>query len=212
MGHYVACLRYNVIATRPYFLPVPLSADGHAWRIHPHQVAHPDKIALFDIGIAGPIAGFVIAVPALFSGLMLSRVDRLPEDTRRSIELGEPLLFQFAAWLDLGRRRRRLFAQHAPDGVRGVVRPAGDRAEPVSHRAARRRPHLLRGARPPVDDGHARHDRRRDRPDVRVVELDRLDAPDDRDDLHVGPASSADPRRRSAAGSRAHGARGRSRW
>ena len=44
----------------------------------------PDKIALFDIGIAGPIAGFVVAVPALFVGLTMSRVDRLPRGSRRS--------------------------------------------------------------------------------------------------------------------------------
>ena len=53
---------------------------------------------LFDIGIAGPIAGFLVAVPALFIGLAMSHVVRIPA-TQRLLELGEPLLFKLAAWL-----------------------------------------------------------------------------------------------------------------
>ena len=104
MGHYVACVRYNVLATRPYFLPVPpvpfiTGTLGAFIRIKSRM---PDKIALFDIGIAGPIAGFVVAVPLLFIGLALSRIDRLPEETSSLITLGEPLLFRLAAWLIWG--------------------------------------------------------------------------------------------------------------
>lgn len=102
MGHYVACLRYGVIATRPFFLPAPVLTGtlGAFIRI---KSRIPNKTALFDIGIAGPLAGFVVAVPALFIGLMMSRVDRLPEDYSNLVELGEPLLFKFAAWLVWGR-------------------------------------------------------------------------------------------------------------
>ncbi|HUQ88710.1 MAG TPA: site-2 protease family protein [Vicinamibacterales bacterium] len=101
MGHYVACLRYNVIATRPFFLPAPVLTGtlGAFIRI---KSRIPNKTALFDIGIAGPIAGFVVAVPALFIGLLLSRIDKLPEDSSNLIELGEPMLFKFAAWLVFG--------------------------------------------------------------------------------------------------------------
>jgi membrane-associated protease RseP (regulator of RpoE activity) len=101
MGHYVACLRYDVIATRPFFLPAPVLTGtlGAFIRI---KSRIPNKTALFDIGIAGPLAGFVVAVPALVIGLMLSRIDRLPQDSSGLIELGEPLLFKFAAWLVWG--------------------------------------------------------------------------------------------------------------
>jgi membrane-associated protease RseP (regulator of RpoE activity) len=101
MGHYVACLRYNVLATRPFFLPAPFLTGtlGAFIRI---KSRIPNKIALFDIGVAGPLAGFVIAVPSLFVGLMLSRIDRLPQDQSGLIELGEPLLFKFAAWMVWG--------------------------------------------------------------------------------------------------------------
>ena len=104
MGHYVACLRYNVTATRPYFLPLPplLFLTGTLGAFIRIKSRIPNKIALFDIGVAGPIAGFVVAVPALFLGLALSRVDRLPEDSSQLMELGEPLLFRFASWLVWG--------------------------------------------------------------------------------------------------------------
>ena len=102
MGHYVACLRYGVDATRPYFLPAPLPLTGTLGAFIRIKSRIPNKVALFDIGIAGPLAGFVVAVPALFAGLMLSRVDRLPEDSSQLMELGEPLLFRFASWLVWG--------------------------------------------------------------------------------------------------------------
>ena len=51
------------------------------------------KRALFDIGIAGPIAGFVVAVPALALGLWLSNEVRLPLNFS-GLSLGEPLLFK----------------------------------------------------------------------------------------------------------------------
>ena len=102
MGHYVACLRYGVMATRPYFLPAPVLMTGTLGAFIRIKSRIPNKTALFDIGIAGPLAGFVVAVPSLFIGLMLSRVDRLPEDSSGLIELGEPLLFKFAAWMVWG--------------------------------------------------------------------------------------------------------------
>jgi membrane-associated protease RseP (regulator of RpoE activity) len=102
MGHYIACLRYGVMATRPYFLPAPVLLTGTLGAFIRIKSRIPNKTALFDIGIAGPLAGFVVAVPALFAGLSMSRVDRLPEDSSGLIELGEPLLFQLAAWMVWG--------------------------------------------------------------------------------------------------------------
>jgi len=102
MGHYLACLRYGVDVTRPYFLPAPLPLTGTLGAFIRIRSRIPNKIALFDIGIAGPLAGFVVAVPALFIGLWLSRVDRMPADATNLMELGEPLFFRFAAWLVWG--------------------------------------------------------------------------------------------------------------
>ena len=101
LGHYYACRYYRVDASLPFFLPAPLPLTGTLGAFIRIRARIPDKIALFDIGLSGPIAGFVIAVPALLIGLGLSVVERVPADFS-GVELGEPLLFRGAAWLIWG--------------------------------------------------------------------------------------------------------------
>jgi membrane-associated protease RseP (regulator of RpoE activity) len=101
-GHYYACRYYGVDASLPYFLPAPLPLTGTLGAFIRIRQMIPGKRQLFDIGIAGPIAGFVVAVPLLLIGMGLSRVARLPGDTSGFVELGEPLLFKAAAWLFWG--------------------------------------------------------------------------------------------------------------
>ena len=101
MGHYIACRYYNVDATLPFFLPAPLPLTGTLGAFIRIRSRIPSKKALFDIAIAGPLGGFVVAVPTLFVGLMLSKVERVPE-AFEGWELGEPLLFRAAAWLVFG--------------------------------------------------------------------------------------------------------------
>ena len=105
LGHYYACRYYRVDASLPYFLPAPFLTGTLGAVIRIRQPI-PTKPILFDIGVAGPIAGFVVAVPALFLGLSLSRVLPLPEDFV-GLSLGEPPLFRLAAWMIWGT---------APDG------------------------------------------------------------------------------------------------
>ena len=102
LGHYFACRYYGVDASLPYFLPAPLLTGTVGAVIRIRQPI-PTKRMLFDIGAAGPIAGFVVAVPALFLGLWLSRVVQMPS-TEDSVvlTLGEPLLFQLAAGIVWG--------------------------------------------------------------------------------------------------------------
>ncbi len=103
LGHYYACRYYRVDASPPYFLPVPLVPTGTFGAFIRIRQRIPTKTMLFDIGAAGPIAGFVVAVPALVAGVALSRVTPLtPADTAEVLILGEPLLFQAAAWLVWG--------------------------------------------------------------------------------------------------------------
>jgi len=101
LGHYLACRYYGISASLPYFLPVPFPLTGTAGAFIRIRQPITTKPALFDIGIAGPLAGFAIAVPALFLGLALSRVVDLPP-VFSGAELGEPLLFKAAAWLVWG--------------------------------------------------------------------------------------------------------------
>ncbi len=105
MGHYLACRRYRVEASVPYFLPffipLPLPQFGTLGAFIRIRSRIPSKAALFDIGIAGPVAGFVVAVPALFIGLAASRVVPMPEDFT-GLQFGEPLLYRLASRLVVG--------------------------------------------------------------------------------------------------------------
>ena len=114
-GHYFACRYYGVDASLPYFLPAPLPLTGTVGAVIRIRQPIPTKRMLFDIGAAGPIAGFIVAVPALFLGLQLSRLVQLPEDFV-GMTLGEPLLFQLAAWVVWG---------DAPSGYTINLHPMG---------------------------------------------------------------------------------------
>ena len=96
MGHYLFCRRYNVDASLPYFLPFPLPLTGTLGAVIRIREAFPTRAILFDIGVAGPIAGFLVLVPALFLGLSMSTIAPAPTEGS-GWELGEPLLFQWAA-------------------------------------------------------------------------------------------------------------------
>lgn len=102
-GHYYACRYYGVNASLPYFLPVPFAMTGTLGAFIRIRQPIPSKRELFDIGIAGPIAGFLVAVPVLMVGMYLSTVVQVPTDFDGLVfELGEPLLFKASAWLTFG--------------------------------------------------------------------------------------------------------------
>jgi membrane-associated protease RseP (regulator of RpoE activity) len=101
LGHYFACRYYDVDASRPYFMPFPFAITGTLGAFIKIREPIPSKRMLFDIGIAGPIAGFVVALPALFIGISLSHVVRVPADFVGA-ELGEPLLFKLMSWMIWG--------------------------------------------------------------------------------------------------------------
>ncbi len=102
MGHYLLCRRYDVDATLPYFLPAPIPLTGTLGAVIKIREAFPTRTALFDIGVAGPLAGFIVLVPALLIGLSLSTIVPAPTETANLIELGEPLLFQWGVSLMFG--------------------------------------------------------------------------------------------------------------
>jgi len=97
LGHYLACRHYQVNATLPYFIPAPtlIGTLGAFIKIKSPITRKKD---LFDIGITGPLVGFVLSLPALFYGLALSKiVPALPPG--ESLALGEPLLLKLAGGL-----------------------------------------------------------------------------------------------------------------
>lgn len=91
MGHYLFCRYYGVRATLPYFIPAPtlIGTLGAVIRIRgPIRT----RAALFDIGIAGPIAGFVVAVTALAAAMLLSK-PLAPGIAPSDLQLGFPAIF-----------------------------------------------------------------------------------------------------------------------
>ena len=91
MGHYLYCKHYGVYATLPFFIPAPtlIGTLGAFIRI---RSPIRSRTALFDIGIGGPIAGFVAATVLLFFSLPLSK----PFGGISEIQIGYPLIFQLA--------------------------------------------------------------------------------------------------------------------
>lgn len=89
-GHYYFCVRYALNASLPYFLPAPslIGTFGAFIRIRSLIYSRCD---LFDVGVAGPIAGFVVLLPCLLVGLSMSRV--IPGIAERGdMIFGQPLL------------------------------------------------------------------------------------------------------------------------
>ncbi len=72
-GHYIACLYYGIDATLPFFLPAPTFTGTLGAFIRIRSAIY-SKRALFDVGVAGPVAGFLFLLPALSVGLALSKV------------------------------------------------------------------------------------------------------------------------------------------
>jgi membrane-associated protease RseP (regulator of RpoE activity) len=91
LGHYLACVYYEVDATLPFFLPAPTPLTGTLGAFIRIRSAIYSKRVLFDIGVAGPLAGFVFLIPALGVGLAFSKV--IPGINHQgTIQLGTPAL------------------------------------------------------------------------------------------------------------------------
>jgi membrane-associated protease RseP (regulator of RpoE activity) len=91
LGHYLACVYYEVDATLPFFLPAPTPFTGTLGAFIRIRSAIYSKRILFDIGVAGPLAGFVFLIPALGVGLAFSKV--IPGINHQgTIQLGVPAL------------------------------------------------------------------------------------------------------------------------
>ncbi len=93
MGHYLACRYYRVDASLPYFIPFPLGLAGTLGAFIRIRALIPTRKALFDIGIAGPLAGFVVCLPVMVLGALEGTWVPLVNGGQGPNYLGEPLLF-----------------------------------------------------------------------------------------------------------------------
>jgi membrane-associated protease RseP (regulator of RpoE activity) len=116
MGHYLTCRYYGIRATLPYFIPAPtlVGTFGAFIRIR-SPIQH--RAALLEVGIAGPIAGFLVALPVLVLSMTQARYVPLDSDlVTGGISLGDPLIFKLVEWL---------MGTAPPDGMELYLHPIG---------------------------------------------------------------------------------------
>ncbi len=94
-GHYLLTLYYRVPSTPPMFIPFPLSPLGTFGAVIAMHGGEADRREIFDIGLAGPLAGLVVTIPVLIWGLLHPQpFEYAPFEV---MEIGQPLLFQWIA-------------------------------------------------------------------------------------------------------------------
>ena len=97
-GHYLFCRYYGVDATLPFFLPQPpLLIPGTFGAFIRMKSVVPSRRALFDIGLAGPLAGFIVMVPIALAGLLTLQHQVIPPGAS-GVTFNDPLLFRLIAW------------------------------------------------------------------------------------------------------------------
>jgi len=99
-GHYLLSRIHRVPASLPLFIPGPPHFIGTFGAIIRMRAPIMNRRALFDIGVAGPLAGFAVALIALVIGLELSTV--VDRTSTYGLQLGEPLLLQYVSWIVIG--------------------------------------------------------------------------------------------------------------
>ncbi|NMB56087.1 MAG: site-2 protease family protein [Leptolinea sp.] len=104
-GHYFMGRHYGIHVTLPYFIPFPLSPFGTLGAFINMKEIPKNRRQLLDIGLAGPLAGLVVAVPVLFIGLRLSALNVLPATPPSGQMLqmeGNSLLYLLIKFLSFG--------------------------------------------------------------------------------------------------------------
>jgi membrane-associated protease RseP (regulator of RpoE activity) len=102
-GHYLMSRHHKTRATLPYFIPLPFPPLGTMGAAILMQGTPKNKRVLFDIGVAGPLAGIVVAIPVLLLGLSLSHLD-VVKPMGGMVEMeGNSLLYLAAKYLTFGR-------------------------------------------------------------------------------------------------------------
>jgi membrane-associated protease RseP (regulator of RpoE activity) len=97
LGHYVACKRWRVEATLPFFLPSPMLLGTFGAFIRIKSPIYTRR-SLFDIGVSGPLAGFAVLMPFLIVGIALSHATPHIASAGDFV-FGTPLLIRLVEWI-----------------------------------------------------------------------------------------------------------------
>jgi len=102
-GHYLVGRHHGVHVTLPYFIPMPFSSIGTMGAFINMKEPPKNRKVLLDIGIAGPLAGLVVAIPVLLIGLSLSQVTRLQVEPGQMIQMeGNSVLYLLSKFAVFG--------------------------------------------------------------------------------------------------------------
>ena len=104
-GHYFMSRHHKTAATLPYFIPIPIPPLGTLGAAIFMQGTPKNKRVLFDIGVAGPLAGMIVAIPILLYGLSISKLSiNVPPPAGVVLsEQGDSLLYLLAKYLVFGK-------------------------------------------------------------------------------------------------------------
>ena len=103
MGHYIMCKKYGISATLPFFIPFLPHPFGTLGAVIKIESRIPSRKALFDVAVAGPLAGLFLTIPAIYFGIQLSEiVESQPAEASGIIYLGESFLFAKLSNLAVG--------------------------------------------------------------------------------------------------------------
>jgi membrane-associated protease RseP (regulator of RpoE activity) len=107
LGHYAVGRWRGMAVSLPYFLPLPpipgMLMTGTLGAVIRLRGAARDRRALFDMAVAGPLAGLVVAIPVYAIGLRLSKIIRVPEGMAvPGIQLGDSVLGKLIEWAVVG--------------------------------------------------------------------------------------------------------------
>ena len=98
MGHFLQTVRYRIPASYPLCIPVPFSLIGTMGAVISMDGMRANRKQIFDIGIAGPLAGLAVAIPILYLGV--SRLDLSVVPTPHDIQLYNPVIVRWMIqWL-----------------------------------------------------------------------------------------------------------------
>ena len=103
-GHYFMSRHHKTAATLPYFIPLPFPPLGTMGAAILMQSTPKNKRVLFDIGVAGPLAGIIVAIPVLFYGLSISKLEVIQPVQGAMLEQeGNSLLYLLAKYITFGK-------------------------------------------------------------------------------------------------------------